>query len=81
MNSNKDFFSKKSILFFYGSFESPLFKTPPEKILALGDVIMTSYGIIEVFTRGTLELVKFSLWSQNKLLHRVPRPKNCLWQT
>ena len=56
MKSNKDFFVKKWISLIYGSYESPSLKTSPEKILALGDVMMTSYGLSEVLTRGTLLL-------------------------
>jgi len=53
MNSNKDFPPKKSIPLPHGSTESPQSKTTPEKILALGDVIMTSLGQFEVFKRPT----------------------------
>ena len=76
MKSNKDFFVKKWISLIYGSYESPSLKTSPEKILALGDVMMTSYGLSEVFTRGTLLLPEIELIFVKFFLHRDLHPKN-----
>jgi hypothetical protein len=60
MKSNKNFFGEKWISLLYGSYESPLIKTSLEKILVLGDVMMTSYGMMKFLRAGRFYYCKLN---------------------